>query len=496
MLREHEALPYRDIVTALQTLCSERATGFMLIHADSNHSARIGLADGIIQSINFGKFHGVDAIRAVKGIQWGKFSFFPVAYRSAARCSLPSTEMILTELAEPTWFRTDGSDGFLSGMEGSTEGPERRAAHGPVSAESASDIFAAAQLSVGQGRDADPFVPRPQADRIPRGVAAAKGLAQRLFGRGRPAAKVAAPDQAGDIFSRTPFRPTAEDLASSRLEESDNALAAEMFGITVRRDPVGPGEDATAMDISGAAAEHPHQGPLAEADQEAIARDIFGITTPQTQASIREVEDETILADLFAVGGHGDDEVPDATAVLDLFAEAGRPDERETSDDERIALELFDRPERALLSEVPTPDDLDLEREIFTATVDSEDQAQDAPPLEPVSEDDDIARQLFSAASYDAIEMEFSSEDNLDLASVTVAQQIFGSALVELVIERLSQALGPVAPMVVVKVEAELRALVDPGQLDSVLLTLSEEIDDPERAQAFRAEVRDAVFSS
>lgn len=99
MKRAHETLPLRDLIDILQTLCSERRTGTMFVHTDTNRSARIGIKQGRISFVAFGRYRGMDAIEQMKKMQYGKYSFTGSAFNGGLEIPLPPTRELLTELA-------------------------------------------------------------------------------------------------------------------------------------------------------------------------------------------------------------------------------------------------------------------------------------------------------------------------------------------------------------------------------------------------------------
>jgi hypothetical protein len=99
MKQAHETLPLPDIIEVLQTLCSERRTGTMFLHTDTNHSARIGMEQGRIFFVAYGRHRGMDAIEQIKNMQHGKFSFAESIFNSGSEIPLPPTTELLAQLA-------------------------------------------------------------------------------------------------------------------------------------------------------------------------------------------------------------------------------------------------------------------------------------------------------------------------------------------------------------------------------------------------------------
>jgi hypothetical protein len=109
MKQEHETLPLQDLIEVLNTLCEERRTGTMFIHTDTNRSARIGIEQGRIFFVAFGRYRGLDAIEHIKTMQYGKFSFAESIFNSGAEIPLPPTGELLAQLA---WAAAGEPDGM------------------------------------------------------------------------------------------------------------------------------------------------------------------------------------------------------------------------------------------------------------------------------------------------------------------------------------------------------------------------------------------------
>ncbi len=481
MRKEHEELPYRELVEALQTLCRDGATGFMLIHTDSNHSARIGLADGTIQSVAFGKYHGQQAIDALKAVQWGRFSFSPVAYRSPPR-PLPSTEMILTDLAAQTWFQGSRPSAGLPqppakpgpGPAPRAPLPPRRGPEPQPSGDVTADLFAAAEHSLQADPYADMFAPRPAPAPVDKGVAAAKGLASRLFGRSRPTPDARPPNTESDALAWTAFGAAAPG-------DLPEAAAGAPFGFDLPADTVGRGDVDLTQELF-AQAERQGQVPGSEPDDDVIARHLFA-------AAIPDGVDEGDAGGPLGPNPFAPESPLPATEERAARAAAAA---EEAAEDDRVFLDLLDQPGDEAETGALTDDDLDLEREIFAATAEAEAPPGGVPPA-PRPDPDDIEAQLFAGTPWPPSE-DLNLNEPLDMGQDEVRQRVVGADLVELVVARLSLALGPVAPMAVSELEGELRGLSQPEELELVLAALCERIDDPEQARSFRTEVMELVF--
>ena len=123
MKRAHENLPLRDLIEILQTLCSERRTGTMFVHTDTNHSARIGLEQGRIVFIACGRYRGMDAIEQIKKMQYGKYSFTESSFNSRTKTPLLPTRELLLQLAWATVGDPDGTNGMAQPFSAWTGGP-------------------------------------------------------------------------------------------------------------------------------------------------------------------------------------------------------------------------------------------------------------------------------------------------------------------------------------------------------------------------------------
>lgn len=119
MKRAHETLVFRELIEVLQGLCAERRTGTLFLHTDSNRSARIGLENGRIFLIVFGKYRGMDALQEMKKMRHGKFNFAESVFNNAAELPLPHTADILAQLS---WVALDGDPEALPGS-GAAQAP-------------------------------------------------------------------------------------------------------------------------------------------------------------------------------------------------------------------------------------------------------------------------------------------------------------------------------------------------------------------------------------
>lgn len=72
--------------------------------------------------------------------------------------------------------------------------------------------------------------------------------------------------------------------------------------------------------------------------------------------------------------------------------------------------------------------------------------------------------------------------------------RIRGVALFDLVTERFSDAIGPLASLVVGALGNDLEGVETPAELAAVLAGLAERIGDPWEAADFQAEVMEAAF--
>jgi hypothetical protein len=99
MKQAHQQLNLSDIVEVLQTLCGERRTGTMFLHTDTNHSARIGMEQGRIFFVAYGRHRGMGALEQIKSMRHGKFSFAESIFNNGAEPPLPPTAELLTQLA-------------------------------------------------------------------------------------------------------------------------------------------------------------------------------------------------------------------------------------------------------------------------------------------------------------------------------------------------------------------------------------------------------------
>jgi hypothetical protein len=121
--RAHERLPLRDLIEILQTLCSERRTGTMFVHTDTNHSARIGMEQGRIVFIACGRYRGMDAIEQIKKIQYGKYSFTESIFNSRTKTPLLPTRELLLQLAWATVGDPSGTNGIAGPFSAWAGGP-------------------------------------------------------------------------------------------------------------------------------------------------------------------------------------------------------------------------------------------------------------------------------------------------------------------------------------------------------------------------------------
>jgi hypothetical protein len=121
--RAHETLPLRDLIDILHTLCSERRTGTMFVHTDTNRSARIGIKQGRIFFVAFGRFRGMDAIEQIKLMQYGRYSFTESVFNGGLEIPLPPTGELLTELAWSASGDPRGTYGAADTFAASTSTP-------------------------------------------------------------------------------------------------------------------------------------------------------------------------------------------------------------------------------------------------------------------------------------------------------------------------------------------------------------------------------------
>jgi hypothetical protein len=493
----------------------------MFIHTDSNHSCRIGMSEGTIQSVNFGRFQGQEAIEALKGIKWGRFTFSAVAFRSASRRPLPSTEAILADLAERTWYGANQPAGFPTGLGGPSPSPFQA----PQSAEAndlgatgdlEGDIFAAAQRSLGEAPRPSPFETRSPPTPAAKGADSVKGMAKRFLGGGRPAPEPSRTDEGSDALARTLFGATDLDLEESRREGVGGVLPLEPFAPPAAPAPAPVGrvqdEDAMVRDLLASAAQ---EGPPSTLDMsdEAIAHDLFATAGGGSRASAPDEDADAFAMELFAAAmperqGPKVDEAELAIAQ-DLFAGAGQGDLGAVAEegDEAIAQGLFaaagapaaatEPPESETLlppSETGEHSVLEISREIFHAALEGEGPPQGSAPHESAAVDRDLTRELFSGIAYNPFDRNMPAPDTQELGPLTSMQRVFGSDLVELVTERLARIIGPAAPLAMDEVEEALHGLTEPTQLELVLTILAEQIDDPAQARTFHRELMETVF--
>ncbi len=124
----NETLALRDLVGILQTLCTERRTGTMFVHTDTNHSARIGMTQGRIRFIAFGRYRGLDAVEQLKKMQYGKYSFSESILKSGSELPLPPTPELLSQLAWAAVGHPPRSDGSAETSSAWTGTPPSRPA--------------------------------------------------------------------------------------------------------------------------------------------------------------------------------------------------------------------------------------------------------------------------------------------------------------------------------------------------------------------------------
>ncbi len=74
-MREHEHLSYDELIDELRILVRDKHTGIMFIRTESDHSVRIGLAQGRIVSYNYRMHRGAKAISLIRRIQSGEYAF-------------------------------------------------------------------------------------------------------------------------------------------------------------------------------------------------------------------------------------------------------------------------------------------------------------------------------------------------------------------------------------------------------------------------------------
>jgi len=74
-MREHEHLSYDELIEELRILVRDKHTGIMFIRTESDHSVRIGLAQGRIVSYNYRMHRGPKAISLIRRIQSGEYAF-------------------------------------------------------------------------------------------------------------------------------------------------------------------------------------------------------------------------------------------------------------------------------------------------------------------------------------------------------------------------------------------------------------------------------------
>jgi hypothetical protein len=94
----HDTILLWDLVEILKKLCSERRTGTLFVHTDTNHSARIGMDEGRIFFVACGRYRGMDAIEQIKTMQYGKYSFSESIFKSGVETQLPPTRELLAQL--------------------------------------------------------------------------------------------------------------------------------------------------------------------------------------------------------------------------------------------------------------------------------------------------------------------------------------------------------------------------------------------------------------
>lgn len=505
MLKEHEEIPYRELVDALQELCRDGATGHMFIRTDSNHSSRIAISAGVIKAITFGRFQGQEAIDAIKKINSARFSFSEVAYESRSRRPLPPTEAILAELAEQTWFAEEGRGGFTAETGGGLSGG---------SGEDIEDnIFAAAQRSVGGGASASgssPFA-APQGGSRARDGRGVRGIASRMLGRGRAGDRPAEPAADEGALAKHLFGADAREIEQSRKEVADSILAGRPYHLDDEAQHEGSGAGAgldsgthsgtpDASETLGVFAAAAGSEVRLDADDSAMARNLFGAAQEDAQARARAIS-------------------PDAAIAQELFTASEAPVE---SEDDKVARDLLDAAEASDVAGSVDEADDELARELFTAGASSDEAAERESPIQApdaglvgsieqelfrdalgsgsgdiatVEGDEDIARELF-AGEGDEPQDPFAASGAAahGLGDMSGSQRVFGLDLVDLVVEQLTKPLGPAAPMAVAEVEDELRQVSEAAGLDSILWRLAERIDDPEAAFAFHTEVMESAF--
>lgn len=98
MTQSNDTLPLNELIAVLQSLCTERRTGTMFVHTDTNRSARVSIERGRIFFIAFGRYRGMDAVEEFKKMQYGRFSFAESIFNNAAEIPLPPTSRLLAQL--------------------------------------------------------------------------------------------------------------------------------------------------------------------------------------------------------------------------------------------------------------------------------------------------------------------------------------------------------------------------------------------------------------
>ncbi len=96
---EHPLLSYRELISELKQLISERASGVMFISTNDNHAVHIGLENGEIVGCRYRFKRGLDALPLIMEIEAGRYSFNS-GPSGAADASLPPTDGLLRMLAE------------------------------------------------------------------------------------------------------------------------------------------------------------------------------------------------------------------------------------------------------------------------------------------------------------------------------------------------------------------------------------------------------------
>jgi len=459
MLKQHQEISYRELVDALRTLCQEGSTGHMFICTDSNHSARIALTGGAITTVTFGRFQGQEAIDAIRKIGSARFSFSEVTYDGRSRRALPPTDVILAQLAEDAWLGESPRGGLETGG-GAAGGGE---------ADIEGSIFAAAQRSVDEEGEArtGPFGRRPGGGVSVKG----KGIAERLRML-RRAGRSARPEADEHALARELFGASSDDVEHSRREVADSARSGKPLSLeglpgAAEAKPDSTA-DAAAQDLFAAAA-GAEEG--LSADDNALARQVFGARDEDSAAARTSGPDETLAEDLSATSAGGVETGDHRIAAVESPGRDGRGD-----DAGGVSGPVLD------------------EGDLFRAAL-SEGGAESPLADESVADEDaDIARTLLVGDADDTSGTVDDSAHGFSLGSMSGSQRVFGPALVDLIRDHLTKSLGPAASLAVAEIEEQIKQVSRAADLEAILWRLSERIDDPEAAFSFHTAVMETAF--